>query len=469
MHNPTKNILDTDKIGRLLFKLALPSFIGMFVVTLYNVVNTIFIGHYVGSLGIAGLSIVFPFQMLGMGLGQMMGTGGASLISRLIGQRNIPRAEHTLGNAMAVNVIISLIMTAVGLSNPEFWLRLAGASDAILPYAMDYMIIIFSGMIFNNFVMATNTLTVSQGNTRIPMISNIMGAVLNIILDAIFIIWLGMGVRGAAIGTVIAQGCSAAFFLVYYLSGRSFLKIHLKNLIPDFSIIKPIMAIGVASLAMTLTSSVSNIIVNRTLEMYGSDLAISTVGILSRLMMFALMPGMVIGQGLQPILGFNFGAKRYDRILRAMKLAAIVSTSIGLVAFLALYFFPGVFFRIFTSDKALIDLGSHAAQRVFICIYLIGVMGVGSMTFIALGKALQSFATSISRTILFLIPAVLILSRLYGLDGIWFAFPASDVFAFMLMVVLLIPLVKDLRRKLANSKTGGPSRLESVLEAEPRE
>jgi putative MATE family efflux protein len=469
MHNPNKSILDTDKIGSLLFKLALPSFIGMFVVTLYNVVNTIFIGHYVGSLGIAGLSIVFPFQMLGMGLGQMMGTGGASLISRLIGQRNVPRAEHTLGNAMVVNIIISLVMTAVGLSNPEYWLRLAGASDAILPYAKDYMVIIFSGMIFNNFVMATNTLTISQGNTRIPMISNIMGAVLNIILDAIFIIWLGMGVKGAAIGTVIAQSCSAAFFLVYYLSGRSFLKIHLKNLIPDFSIIKPIMAIGVASLAMTLTSSVSNIIVNRTLESYGSDLAISTVGILSRLMMFALMPGMVIGQGLQPILGFNWGARRYDRILKAYKTGIIAATSIGIVAFLALYFFPGAFFRIFTTETALIDLGSHAARIVFLCLYLIGIMGVSNMTFIALGKALPSFVASISRTILFLIPAVLIFSRYFGLEGVWAAFPVSDGMAFVLTLALLIPIIRDLRKKLASSKAGVPGTLESALEGEHRE
>ncbi len=468
MHNPNKTILDTDRIGSLLVRLALPSFIGMFVVTLYNVVNTIFIGHYVGSLGIAGLSIVFPFQMLGMGLGQMMGTGGASLISRLIGQRNVPRAEHTLGNAMAVNVAISLIMTAVGLSNPEYWLRLAGASDAILPYAKDYMVIIFSGMIFNNFVMATNTLTVSQGNTRIPMISNIMGAVLNIILDAVFIIWMDMGVRGAAIGTVIAQSCSAAFFLVYYLSGRSYLKIHLKNLIPDFSIIKPIMAIGVASLAMTLSSSVSNIIVNRTLEAYGSDLAISTVGILSRLFMFALMPGMVIGQGLQPILGYNWGAKRYDRILKAMRMAIVAATAIGLVAFLALYFFPGVFFRIFTSETALIDLGSHAAQIVFFFLYLIGFMGVSNMTFVALGKALPSFVASISRTILFLIPAVLVLSRFLGLEGIWIAFPVSDALAFLLTLALIIPLVKDLRKKLAGSKAGLPGNL-AAMEAEHRD
>jgi putative MATE family efflux protein len=469
MQKPNNSILDTNKIGRLLFKLALPSFIGMFVVTLYNIVNTIFIGHYVGYLGIAGLSIVFPFQMLGMGFGQMMGTGGASMISRLLGQRNIPKAEHTLGNAFAVNMMISVIMTVVGLSNPDYWLRLAGASEAILPYARDYMIVIFSGIIFNNFVMAANTLTVSQGNSRIPMISMIMGAVLNVILDSIFIIWLNMGVRGAAIGTVIAQASSAIFFVVYYLSGRSYLKIHFKNFIPDLSILKGIMAVGVASLAMTLTSSVSNIIVNRMLETYGSDMAISTIGILSRLLMFALMPGMVIGQGLQPILGFNYGAKRYDRILRGMKIAMIASTSIGIVSFFALFFFPSVFFHIFTSDANLIALGAHASKRVFFFIYLIGFMGLGSMTFIALGKATQSFVTSISRTILFLIPAVLIFGHFWGIDGVFMAFPASDLLACVLIVVLLIPQIKDLRRKMPGNTANIPVNLESTVEVEQRE
>jgi putative MATE family efflux protein len=450
MQNLNKSILDTDKIGRLLVKLALPSFIGMFVVTLYNVVNTIFIGHFVGFLGIAGLSIVFPFQMLGMGLGQMMGTGGASLISRLLGARNIDKAEHALGNAFAVNVILSLMMMAIGLSNPDFWLRLAGASDAVLPYARDYMIVIFSGMIFNNFVMAANTLTVSQGNSRIPMASMIMGAVLNIILDSIFIIWLRMGVRGAAIGTVIAQSASTIFFLCYYLRGYSYLKIRLRNIVPDPGILKQIMSIGVASLAMTLTSSISNIVVNRMLEMYGSDLAISAVGILSRILMFSLMPGMVIGQGLQPILGFNYGAKRYDRILKGLKIGIISSTLIGLVAFIALYFFPHIFFHVFTNDPALIDLGSHAAKRVFLIMYVIGFMGVGSMTFIAMGKAVQSLITSVSRTVLFLIPILFLFGSLWQMEGIWMAFPTSDFLAFALMLTLLIPQIREIRRKQAS-------------------
>jgi len=452
MQKIKRSELDTDKIGRLLLKLAIPSFIGMCVVTLYNVVNTIFIGHYVGFLGIAGLSIVFPFQMLGMGLGQMFGTGGASLISRLIGMRNNERAEHALGNAFSINIILSIVFSIVGLANPDFWLRLAGASDTVLPYARDYMIIIFSGMIFNNFSIAANSLTVSQGNTRIPMLAMVSGAILNIILDAILIISLGMGVKGAAIGTVVAQAFTSMFMIAYYMSGRSYLKIRLKNLMPNLEIIKSMLAIGVASLAMTLTSSVSNMFVNNMLETYGSDLAISTVGILSRMMMFTLMPGMVIGQGLQPILGFNYGAKRYDRIIKSLKLGLSVSAAIGITGFLVLYFFPEFFFRIFTNEAELIALGSHAAKIVFLAMYLINLMGVGSMTFVALGKAPQSFITSISRTILFLIPAVYFFPKIWQLEGVWYAFPASDGFAFVLMLALFIPQIKELIKKRDESK-----------------
>lgn len=468
MRNLNKSILDNDKIGPLLFKLALPSFIGMFVVTMYNVINTIFIGHYVGYLGIAGSSIVFPYQMLGLGLGQMMGMGGASLISRLIGNRNIPKAEHALGNALVVNMIISLVMTAIGLANPDYWLKLAGASEEVLPYARDYMVIIFAGMIFNNFVMAANGLTVSQGNTRVPMIAQIMGAVLNIIMDSIFVIWLRMGVRGAAMGTVIAQIVSTIFFLVYYLGGHSYLKIHLRNLKPDLKILKEIMAIGVASLAMTLTASLSNIVANRALETYGSDMAMSTMGILSRLFMFAMMPGMVIGQGLQPILGFNYGAKRYDRIIKGIKIALISAISIGLIVFLVLYFFPAFFFHIFTNDPNLLEMGGHAAKRMFLFISVIGFLGVGSMTFVALGKATQSFITSISRTAVFLIPMVLIFGHFWQLDGIWLAYPMSDLLSCGLMLTLLIPQIKDLMRKRSQQLANVSAGLEPTAESEPQ-
>jgi putative MATE family efflux protein len=442
-----QNVLDDDRIGRLLLKLALPAFFGMAVMTLYNVVDTIFIGHYVGPLGIAALSIVFPVQMLSMGIGQMMAMGGASLISILIGGNNIARAERALGNAITPAIVLSAVLMIIGLSNTDFWLRLIGSSETILPYARDYMQIILVGMFFQTFAMVLNFLIRAEGNARVPMTGMIIGAGLNIILDAIFIIPLGMGVRGAALATIIAQLISVMYFVVYYLTGRSFLKVHLRSLIIEWDILRSILAIGVASFARTMAGSLSAFVVNRTLGSYGGDLALSAFGIINRIMMFAVMPGIVIGQGLQPVLGFNYGAKRYDRALRAIKIAMVAATACGAGVFLALYFLPEPFIRIFTPDSELISLGSYATRRIFFFLYLIGFMMVGSLIFQSIGKATKSFVTSVARPFLFLLPSVFILPHYWQLDGVWLAFPFTDALTFILTLILLIPQIRELRRK----------------------
>jgi len=445
VNNQNQSVLDDDRIGRLLLKLSLPAFFGMFVITLYNVVDTIFIGHYVGPLGIAGLSIVFPLQMLSMGTGQMMGMGGASLISRLIGGNNASRAEHALGNAITSVIALSAMIMIAGLADIDFWLRLMGSSETILPYAKDYMSIILSGLVFPTFAMALNSLVRAEGNARAAMTGMIVGAVSNIILDAIFIIPLEMGIKGAALATVIAQIISAGYFISYYASGKSFLRIHSRNLILEWNILKAILAIGIASLARTLAGSLSILFVNRTLIVYGGDLAVSAFGIISRIMMFAIMPGIVIGQGLQPILGFNYGAKHYGRALKAIKIAIAAATACCVIAFIALYFVSEPFICIFTTNSALIALGSYAAKRIFLVLYLIGFVMVGSLVFQSIGKAIQSFVTAISRPFLFLIPLIFILPQFLQLDGVWLAFPIADGLTFVLMLALLIPQIREFR------------------------
>jgi len=447
MQNRNHNVLNDDRIGRLLVKLTLPAFMGMFVITLYNVVDTIFIGHYVGPLGIAGLSIVFPIQMLSMGIGQMMGMGGASLISRLIGGDNIPRAEHVLGNAFTGTVVLSAVVMIVGLSNTDFWLRLMGASETILPFARDYMRIILFGMFFQTFAMSMNMLIRAEGNARIPMIGMIIGAGSNIVLDAVFIIPLEMGVQGAALATVIAQFISCVYFLSYHLTGKSFLKLHARNLIIEWHIMRDILAIGVSALAMVVAGTLASVFVNRLLVSYGGDFHLSAFGVLHRIMMFALMPGMVIGQGLQPILGFNYGARRYDRALRTIRLAITYATTCSTLAFIVLYFYPEPFIRIFTDSTELIEIGTYAAKRLFLVLPLIGAMMVGSIIFQSIGKVLQSIVTSLSRSALFLLPTVLILPRYLGVDGVWLAFPITDVLTLLLTASLLIPQLMDFRRK----------------------
>jgi len=442
-----QNVLDDDRIGQLLLKLSLPTFFGFFVMTLYNVVDTIFIGHYIGPLGIAGLSIVFPLQMLSVGIGEMTGMGGASLISRSIGAGDVPKAERTLGNALTANIVLSVVLMIACLAMPDFWLRLIGSSETILPYARDYMTIIVIGMLFMTFSMAMNNLIRAEGNARIPMIGMIIGALTNIILDAIFIIPLGMGIQGAALATVLAQMISVAFFMRYYFGGKSFLKIHLHNLAIQWQILKEILAIGIASFSRMVAVSFSAIFVNRMLILYGGDMAISAFGIIHRIMMFAIMPGIVIGGGLQPILGFNYGAKRYDRAMRAIIFAMGAAFACGLIVFGVAYFAPEPLIRIFTNDAELVSQSIYAARRIFLALGIIGGMMVGSLIFQSIGKAFQSFVTSIARPILFLIPLVFLLPPILGLDGVWLAFPISDGLTFLLTLLLLIPQIRELRRK----------------------
>jgi putative MATE family efflux protein len=321
-----------------------------------------------------------------------------------------------------------------------------GASETILPYARDYMTIILYGMFFQTSAMAMNNLVRSEGNAIVPMIGMIIGAVSNIILDAIFIIPMGMGIQGAALATVIAQIISLSFFLRYYFSGRSFLKIRLKNLILDLGILKDIAAIGIASFSRTLATSLTAIFVNRMLVTYGGDLGVSAYGIVNRVMMFAMMPTMVFGQGLQPVLGFNFGAKRFDRALRAIKIAITVGTITSAIMFCVLYFLPQPIIGIFTTDAELLTAGSHAAKRVFLALYLLGFMMVGSLIFQSIGKAVQSFITSIARPFLFLLPFIFILPPHMGLDGIFYSFPISDACTFILTVFLIVPTIRDFIR-----------------------
>lgn len=461
-----KSILDTDRIGKLLFKLAVPAFFGMLVMALYNVVDTIFIGRYIGSLGIAGLSVVFPFQMLAQGFGMMAGIGGASLVSRTLGAKDIAKAERTLGNAILIGSVFGILMSIIILVNMDFWLGLAGASESILPYAREYMEIVISFAILLTLVMTFHSVVVAAGNAKIPMVAMMCGAGLNIILDAVFIITFKMGIRGAAIATMVSNGASLLIFLWYYFSGRSPLKIKPKIFIPDLRILGQIVVIGVSGLAMTLSNSFSAIFLNNLLLIHGGDMAISTFGLINRAMVFIFMPCMVIGQGMQPIIGFNYGARQYDRVFKALKISLIWATGIALAGFFVFYFFPGPIMRIFTTDPDLIAQTIYASKRMFLAIYLLGFISVASIVFQSLGKAIQSFIASVARPALLFIPTLLLLSSLWHLDGIWYTFPATDVLTALVIVLLLIPQIRDLRvrRDSERQNIGLPLDRDAALE-----
>jgi putative MATE family efflux protein len=464
--NQENNVLDTDRIGWLLVKLATPAFFGMFVQALYNVINTIFIGHFVGPLGIAGLSIVFPLQMVAFGASQMVGIGGASLISRCIGKGKIADAERTIGNGISVGIIMSIVVTIVIVPFSSFWLRLIGASDDVMPYARPYLIIIISGTIFNVFAMSLLSFIRAEGNARVGMVAMIMGAVLSIILDAIFVIPMKMGVVGAGLATIIAQIAAMIYLFSYYLSGSSYLKLHLRNLRLDFSILKQMLAIGIAAFVQTIAGSLSAMLLIKMIIGYGGDVALEAFGIIQRVMIFATMPAMVLGQGLQPILGFNYGARRYNLALKGIYIATAFSTVTSILGFGIIYLIPGPIMRIFTTDQALIDMGIYASRLIFFSLPFMGLVMVGQLIFQAIGKATQSFITAFARPVLFLIPMVLIMSNLWQLDGVFLSFPASDILTLILIIVLISPILSQFRKAAITEiteKTIDPFSLEKTM------
>lgn len=449
--NHNNNLLDTDKIGRLLMKLTVPMFFGMAVQAVYTIVDTIFIGNFVQNpeMAMAGLSISFPFQMLTMGVGQMVGLGGASLISRMLGRGDKHGAERTLGNGITFGVALSLLLMVVFIPFMDFWLRLVGASDAVLPFARDYLTIMMAGAGFNVMSNALIGFVRAEGNARVAMTAMIVASGLNIILDWLFIVALQMGVRGAALATMISMAISTGYVLIYYISGSAYLKARTANLLPDFNILKQIFVIGIASFVQTTAGSLSAMIIMRMAVAYGGDIAIAAFFIIQRVMWFSMMPSMVIGQGMQPILGYNYGAKRYHLVNKTIIIASIVSIGVGILGFIVVYFFPQPVFRIFTGDEVLITKAAYIAKMVFIVLPVFGFFNVGSMVFPSVGIALQTFIVAIARPVLFMIPLLLALPRYFGEKGVWYAFPGSDILTFLLVISLLIPLIRQFKKAAA--------------------
>lgn len=336
-------------------------------------------------------------------------------------------------------------MSMIILVNMDFWLGMAGASESILPYARDYMEVVITFAILMTLVMTFHSVVVAEGNAKIPMISMICGAVMNIILDAVFIIPLQMGVRGAAIATMISNGASLLCFVGYYLAGRSTLKLKPKIFLPDFKILRQIVVIGVSGLAMTLSNSFSAIFLNNLLVIHGGDMAVATFGLINRAMVFIFMPCMVIGQGMQPIIGYNYGARQYDRVFRTLKISLSWATGIASAGFLAFFFFPGQIISIFTTDQDLIDHTIYASKRISESICWDLSRSRRSWAGFGQSRAVLYRIGSPARSAL--IPVLYLLSSIWQLDGIWYTFPLTDALTALVILLLLIPLIRDLQRR----------------------
>lgn len=424
------DMLAFEKIGRLLFKLSVPAIIGMMVQGLYNLVDTIFVGRFTGTLGIGGITIAFPIQMILMGIGITIGIGGASLISRRLGERRREEARLTLGNMVSLSLVSGVLCTVAGLALLEPLLIVFGATDTLIPIATDYIVVILLGSPAITFSMVASSAARAEGNAKVAMNTMLIGALLNIALDPVFIVVLDQGVRGAAIATVLSMVASCLFLLRYYTSGRSEISIGFHQMRLKGAIVKEIFAIGISDFARTAAMSLTSALYNNLLRGLGGELSIATFGVLFRVISFVFMPMIGIAQGAQPILGFNYGAGQFGRVRKSLRLANRSATAISIVGFAIFMVFPAPILRVFSNDPALIDMGTNAMRILVAGFPLIGYQNIGTSLFQAIGKAKPAVFLALSRQVLFLIPLVVILSRLFGLTGIWISFPAADVIAF---------------------------------------
>ncbi len=440
------HILGDENIGALLWKLTIPATVGMVVMATYGLVDTIFIGHAVGPLGIGGIALVFPIQMLVMAIGHMIGMGGASIISRALGAGDAARAKRTLGNVVSLIVLISAALMAAGFMFADDLLHLLGASENLLPYARDYLLIMLWGIPLRAFAMGSNNIVRSEGRAKVAMTTMILSAGINIVLDAVFIFGLGMGVKGAAIATVIATGCASVFLLIYFTSGFSDLSLRFGALRLDLAIVRETIAVGFASFARMVSASVVMVILNRSLGSYGGDMAIAAYGIINRVVHFMFMPILGFAQALQPVAGFNYGAGRFAKAKEAFKFSVIRATVLGTVSVSLIMIFARPLLGIFSRDVALIAMSTPALRIIIAVFPLVGFQFMGAALLQAHGRALPAIALSLARQVILLIPLVLILPRFFGLTGIFVSFPTASIGATTLALVLLTQEMRFLSR-----------------------
>jgi len=425
------DMLANEKIGRLLARLSIPAIVGMLVQALYNIIDTFFVSRYVGTLGIAGVAVAFPIQMILTGIGIVVGIGGASLLSRRLGERDGEGASSALGNMISLSIVTGIACTIVGFTFMNPLLRLFGANEVMMPVARDYISVIMFGSIFFIFSMIASSAARAEGNAKIAMFSLVIGGCLNVALDPIFIIVLGRGVKGAAEATVISAMVSCLFLLHYILRGKSEIRLKPKHMRLKKPIVAEIFAVGASDFARTAAMSATSAIFNNVLEGLGGALPIAVFGIIFRIISFVFMPMIGIAQGAQPILGFNYGARKFQRINDCLGLATKSATVLACFGFVVFMVFPGQILRIFSQDEELLKMGTEATRWLVLAFPIIGYQVVGASLFQAIGKAKPAIFLALSRQVLFLIPMVIILSKIFGLMGVWLSFPAADFTSFL--------------------------------------
>ncbi len=437
--------LGTQKIGKLLLKYAIPAIIAMTAASLYNLIDSIFIGQGVGALAISGLALTFPLMNLAAAFGSLVGVGAATLVSVKLGQKDYDTAQRILGNVLVLNIIIGFLFSVVSLVFLDPILYFFGGSDSTVGYAREYMQIILIGNIITHIYLGLNAMLRSSGHPKRAMYATIATVIINAVLDPIFIFVFEWGIRGAAIATIIAQTLALMWQFKLFSNKSELLHFHRGIFKLKKAIVLDSLAIGMSPFLMNLASCFVVILINQGLQKHGGDLAIGAYGIVNRIVFVIVMIVFGLNQGMQPIAGYNYGARHFDRLIKVLKLTIIVATIFAIIGFLLGMFCPRQIVSIFTKDEKLIDLASEGFRIVVLVFPIVGFQVVTSNFFQSIGMPLKAIFLSLTRQVLFLIPLLVILPKYYGSTGVWMSMPIADFIASIVSFCMLLWQLKKFK------------------------
>ena len=444
-------MMETENISSLLWKFSAPAVTGMIVGAMYNVVDSIFVGRGVGEIALTAVTLAFPIMTLLMAVGMLVGLGAAAVVSISLGQKNLMQAELTLGNALTMMLVFVLSTTGVILWKLDWLLVVClGATPEVLPYAHDFLAVILLGSIGLHVGFGLNNVIRAQGDPKTALMTQIISAVINAALNYLFVFCLGWGIQGSAWATVVAQAVAAYLVLAHFIKGKGLLKLRLANLTPQLHIVKEIFKIGVAPFLMQVGVSLVMVVLNLRIIAFGGMTAVAAFGIINRILMMVLMPVAGISQGAQPLLGYNYGARRFDRVLETLNKALLWSTIICVIGFVGVEFFAATIVRLFNDEPALIEVGTYGLRIFLAALPIIGFQIIGANYFQAIGKAYYSIGFNVLRQLLVLIPMVFLLSHYWGLAGVWVAGPVSDLASAAATGVCLWSDIRKDKRRFAS-------------------
>lgn len=436
-----KDFLGTQPIGRLLLKLALPTVAAQLINMLYNIVDRMYIGHIkdVGALALTGVGVCMPLIMIISAFAALVGNGGAPRASIYMGKKDTDTAQKILGNCFSLQIILSIILTIILLIGNKTFLLAFGASENTISYAVNYMNIYAIGTIFVQLTLGMNAFITAQGFAKTGMLSVLIGAVANIVLDPVFIFGMNMGVRGAALATIISQTLSCIWVLSFLFGKKTFLKIKPENLRLHAKIILPCVALGSSLFIMQASESIISVCFNSSLLKYGGDIAVGAMTILTSVMQFAMLPLQGLGQGAQPIMSYNYGAKNNDRVRKTFRLLLKVSFGYSIVLWAIVMLLPQMFAMMFTSDNALLSFTSQALRIYMASMFMFGIQIACQMAFNALGKAKDSIIVAVIRKFILLIPLIYIMPAIFKANqtnAVYMAEPVADFIAVCFTAIL---------------------------------